>query len=421
MLDGGDDWYSTMSSGLSLVSRLCWWGWCWATHVSRLGEMLVYIHPLTLDRWQHYLITPLFWISFPFIIKYMIGKYADFMMCSAKGLVFYMIMVSLTLMGINSIMLPTCYIVSANYVYGPILNILYFALVFHLGNNKTSIIGVFSLSLLALVSGWYTEGIAIIGLFVLLCYIGYCFYNNITINIAKYISIIFYFIGVCNVLFSPGPIVRGALSASSITGGNIPYNLVSLGLFERFTYLPEWLHSIWMPMRMDFILIIVFSVLVYVFRRKVGNDRLWIPVSAFIAVGLLSALAYLIGGAIPNASTYIPSCYMLCVSIAILFATLLDIKPLIGIIISVLFTIYFVISIGDRIMVLMPLKHYETEMYEEIIRQREMGVEHVVLDYPFEKEIKEPGVEIACEANKFECAFFKIKSIKMKSFEETHK
>ena len=331
---GGDDWYSTMSTGLSLASRMCWWAWCWMTHVSRFGEMLVYIHPLTLDKWQHYLITPLFWISFPFIVKYMIGRYANFRMWSAKGLVFYMTMASLTLVGIRTIMLPTGYIVSANYVYGPVLNILYFALIFHLKNQDTSIVSVVLLSLLALVSGWYTEGIAIMGLFVLMCYICYCFYNRVVMYPSKYISIIFYFIGGCNVLFSPGPIVRGTLGDNSITGGNVPYNLFSLGLFERLAYLPEWFHSICMSMKIDFILIIVLSVLIYVYRRKMCNDRIWMPVLAFVAVGLLSALAYLVGGAIPNSSTYIPSCYMLCVAVAFLLARVLDSKPLAGIVVA---------------------------------------------------------------------------------------
>lgn len=416
---GGDDWYCTMSTGLSFVSRMCWWGWCWMTHVSRLGEMLPYIHPLTLDRWQHYLITPLFLISFPFIVKYMLGKYAEFRMWSAKGVVFYLTMVSLTVVGIRTIALLNGYILAATYVYGPIFNILYFALVFHLGNKNTSITGIVCLSLLAIVAGWYTEGIALMGLFVLLCYIMYCFYNRIVIGQAKYISIIFYFIGGFNVLFSPGPIVRGTLGGNSITGGNVPYNLFSLGIFERLTYIPEWLYSIYMSMKVDFLLIIVLSVLVYVFRRKMVNDRLWMPVLAFIAVGLLSALAYLVGGAIPNSSTYIPSCYMLCVAVAFLLARVLDRKPLPGIIIGSCVLLFFSIQIMDKILTMSPLKHYEREIYHEICRQRESGNSDVIINCPFKKD-EVDIVPVEYHANKFECDFFKVRSIRIKSYEETN-
>lgn len=414
---GGDDWYSTMSTGLSLPSRLAWWGWCWMTHVSRIGEMLVYLHPLTLDRWQHYLITPLFWISFPFIIKYMIGKYADFKMYSAKGLIFYATMASMTLLGIKNIMIPTCYIVSANYVYGSILSILYFAIIFHRNKEKTSVLGIITLSFLALICGWSTEGFAVMGLATFVIYLFYLSRKGIYLNKANYISIIFYFIGTCNVLFSPGPIVRGHLNPT-ITGGNVPYNLSSIGLFDRLAYIPEWIESICSSMYMNFILILIFSCIVLIYKSRFTNGALlWIHITIPVAIGLLSALAYLVGGAIPNASTYIPSCYCLCIAIGILLATLLNQNILITSIISVSIVLFFAISIGQKIAFLAPLKHYESQMYEEIFRQKNLGKEHIVLDYPFDSEIQEKELEY--EADKFKCKYFKVKSIKIRPFNKT--
>ncbi len=414
----GDDWYSTMCLGQSFFTRIAWWGWCWLTHVSRLGEFVMYLFPYDISRTQHWLITPFFFIAFPFTVKYLIKRTVSFRMTSFKGCIFYISMVCLSLVSLCFITLPSCYIVSVDYIYTPIFIFTYFGYLLGEDKKQESIIEIVFISILAFISGWFLEGLSSVGFLVILSMYAYYAASHKVIGRTKYISSIFYFVGLCNLLLSPGPSVRGALESHvSITGGSIPYNLSSLNVIERMTYFPEWIQAIWGAMHNIIILLLLIVIMMALSRNtNILTKQRRLYGVGLLFVSLLSAFAYLIAGAIPNPSTFIPSGYVMVLSFAVVFAGWLNTDTKYPAAITLLIFIMMVIPLAQYIKKVAPLKHYENERYSEIMKQKAEGKNDIVLEYPFPYEIEQadrPTIELWGESPSEHIAkYFKVNSIK---------
>lgn len=260
---GGDDYYCGMTQGQSFVTRFSWWCWCFVTHVSRIGEIIFYIFPYSLDKSQHLFITPLFICVFPFIVKRAIGN-VTFSMNTWKGILFYICIAIISFMGIGEINIITGYAACTNYIYPTIIFLFFLSYyTIYRGELKSySTLTYILFCLMSVIAGWATEGLAVAGSLYLFGWLLYWGIKKQQVDKLHYYGIMSFLIGACNVVFSPGPSIRGALT-HTLTGGNVPYNLTVLPLYKRFLYTPELFQALWPCVSLSVTLIVI--ILLYYF------------------------------------------------------------------------------------------------------------------------------------------------------------
>lgn len=413
---GGDDYYCGMTQGKSFITKFAWWLWCYVTHVSRIGEIIIYIFPYTLDKSQHLFITPIFICIFPFIVKRVIGN-AHFFMNSWKGVIFYISISILSFLGIGTISIITGYAACTNYIYPTIIFL--FFLSFYTAYNgivkSYSSLTYIAFCILSLVSGWATEGLAVTGCLYLFVWLIHWGIKRNQIDKLHYLGIMFFLVGACNVVFSPGPSIRGALTPT-LTGGNVPYNLTVLPFHERFFYIPELLQALWPCVHITLYLIGILLISSFLTKMKLGKE-FYKNLFLWLALAFISAFVYIVG-AIPNSSTFVPASYLAICAFAYLYSKVLNEKIYLAFGLFIGFTIYSTWYMIPRISVAKKLKKYEiirTNRIKEAILSHEKNIK-LPPTLPFTYNPQKNGINVSLlsndpSKNQMAAKYFHIESI----------
>lgn len=387
----GDDYYCGMTQGKPFITRIAWWVWCYATHVSRIGESIYYIFPQTVERTQHLLITPLFVALFPFVMK----RFSDvkFRMNEWRGIAYYWLMGLMSFMGIVIIRILIIYAPCANYFY-PVVWCLFFLSFYvryngYKAHSDYSTISKIAFCLLGIISGWSTEGLGVVGMLYLLLWLAYWVTTEKHVSKLHYAGIVGYLIGACNVVFSTGPIIRGSLD-TNLTGGNVPYNLSVLPLWQRFTYLPEMLEAIWPCIKLPVgILVIVLLVAAISKSKSVFNKRVYATIVVFSVFVFLLCFVYIVG-AIPNGSTFTPASYLMVALVGLLYARLLKDNWKVAILPLIIQFVYTVIYMYPRIEQGIVTSKAEKTRIERILKLKAEGIKEIELPYPSDEMLPLP-------------------------------
>lgn len=379
----GDDYYCGMTQGKSLITKFAWWAWCYATHVSRIGESIFYIFPQTVDRTQHLLITPLFVMLFPFVMK-RFAK-ASFKMNEWRGIAYYWMMGIMSFLGVVIIRILIIYAPTTNYFYPVVWCLFFWSFYYNYAGCKESsnysTISKIAFCILGVLSGWATEGLAVIGVVLGSIWLVYWVAKERYISKFYYLGLISYLVGACNVVFSTGPIIRGMLD-TRLTGGNVPYNLSVLPLWQRFTYIPEMFEAIWPCVRFTVGLIFFTIIIAYIAKVKECYSKgLLLKVSCFFIVALLLCFVYIVG-AIPNGSTFAPASYVMVAALGVLYAQLLLRKWYVAVVPLVVLFSFAVWYMTPRIEMALITSKAEKKRIEYIQQEKNKGIKTLVLPYP---------------------------------------
>ena len=416
----GDDYYCGMTQGKPFITRFAWWVWCYVTHVSRIGESIYYIFPQTIERTQHLLITPLFVALFPFVIKRF--SEAKFKMNSWRGVVFYWAMGVLAFMGIVIIRILIIYAPCTNYFYPVVLCLLFWS--FYLNykgyapHNNHSTLTIIGFTILGVISGWATEGMAAIGIILLTIWLFYWVAKEKIIPKFYYMGLIGYLIGACNVVFSTGPAIRGALDPR-LTGGNVPYNLTVLPFCQRFTYLPELYQALWECITVPVCLILLSIALICIFRLlPYFGKRFWQRFLFYMIIAMSLATVYIVG-AVPNGSTFTPSSYIMVAAFGLILARMLEINWKVALTPVLCLIVCTIIYMYPRIKLGLITSRYDKARIELIKAKKAAGEKDIELPYPLPFEYKADRTYIPFQhfsprpsENKHQATFFGVHSIK---------
>ena len=380
----GDDYYAALTTGNSFIVKYCWWIWCCMTHHARVGEMIYYIFPLTPDRWTHLLITPAVMAIIPLAIMKLATPKVRW--CSVKGILFYIIIGSLMYFGYRRTTTICCYATCTAYIYSSLYVslILPFYIWYHRDNKSHSWLTIMLFCLCSFLMGTSTEGIAAIGSLFLAVQLIWKYIKGENLSPIYYLSLISFWIGATWIMFSPGTSIRGMYTP--FVGGNVPYNLFGLSIWEKLSYIPEMLYAIW---KIAYVIIIcyVFSIMVWFVlycKRNGSRNELWrnLKTSLFImCIGLSLAMLYL-AGAIPNGSTFTPCCFGLIIALIYLLNTIYEesgalIPSFFSISLFVALALYMIPSISYS----MYLKPYEDKRNILIHEQIKEGKRVIRLPY----------------------------------------
>lgn len=432
----GDDYYCGMTQGKPLITRIAWWVWCYATHVSRIGESIYYIFPQTVERTQHLLITPLFVALFPFVMK----RFSDakFRMNEWRGIAYYWLMGLMSFMGIVIIRILIIYAPCANYFY-PVVWCLFFLSFYvryngYKAHSDYSTITKVAFCLLGILSGWSTEGLGVVGMLFLLLWLAYWAITEKHVSKLHYAGIISYLIGACNVVFSTGPIIRGALD-TNLTGGNVPYNLSVLPLWQRFTYFPEMLEAIGPCVRFPLIFIALTIFVAVIFKQKeCYNKQMLIKLLSFSVVSFVLCFVYIVG-AVPNGSTFSPASYFMVAALGIIYSKLLESNWKIAILPLLILVITTCIYMTPRVSHALLTSKADKARIVRILEAKRQGIKDLVLPYPDDCDlsITSSGKEVDRtyipfqhfssnpQNNKHQATFFGLNSITEEDWKENQK
>lgn len=379
----GDDYYCGMTQGKPFITRFAWWMWCYATHVSRIGEAIYYIFPQTIDRTYHLIVTPMFVALFPFVMKRF--SHANFSMAEWRGVAFYWMMGLMCFMGVIIIRIFIVFAPTANYFY-PVVTCLFFWSFYYRyegynQNNNYSTIAKILFFILGVFSGWATEGLGVVGILLATLWLFYWYRRERHISKMHYVGLIAYFIGACSVVFSTGPIIRG-LRDTSLTGGNVPYNLSVLPLCQRFTYIPEMIEAIWPCIRFSVMFIALIVILALIFRLKsCYSKQVLLRLLSFSIVAFALCFVYIVG-AIPNGSTFSPASFLMIAALGGVFAKLLESNWKVAIFPLAILMICTFVYMKPRIQHALLTSKAEKERISNILEAKHKGVKDLVLPYP---------------------------------------
>lgn len=422
----GDDYYCGMTQWKSFITRFSWWVWCYATHVSRIGESIYYIFPQTIDRTYHLIVTPLFVAVFPFVMKLFAN--ASFSMTEWRGVAYYWMMGLLSFMGVVIIRIFIVLAPTANYFYPVVLCLFFWSFYYRYSgykqNSDYSTLSKILFFILGVISGWSTEGLGAIGVFLGGIWLFYWWRKENHIGKMHYIGLIGYLSGACNVMFSTGPVIRG-LHDTSLTGGNVPYNLTVLPLWQRFTYVPEMFEAIWPCVRLTVMFLALIIVLALIFKQKECLTRqMIIKLFYFIVVALALCFVYIVG-AIPNGSTFTPASFVMIAALGIVYAKLLETNWKIAVFPLIALVVTTFVYMSPRIKHAMVTSKAEKARIVRILEAKQQGITDLVLSYPAncDLSVTEKGKIVDRTyipfqhfspnpvANKHQAAFFGLHSI----------
>ncbi len=392
----GDDYYCGMTLGQPLIVKFAWWIWSNLTHVSRIGEMIYYIFPQTIDRPMNLWFTPFVFSLFPFIITRVLSNNKDYSWCNFKGACRYLVLSCMIYLGLAHLTTFCCYAVVCAYIYSTLFVLFMLPLFMNLSrwNQPHSVLYIMLLMIGSFICGQSTEGISVIMtsfLGILFIYMLYQhFVNQKKLYPAFYLPLISFWIGACWILLSTGTIIRGM--NTPLTGGNVPYNLTGMSLLQKITYLPEMFYAIW---KLAYIDLLVFAFLLSLCMVLILKNRerreYYIPIikkaCLFLFVAILLAVVYLVG-AIPNGSTLTPCSFMIIAVDAYLMVSIEKAikSSFIHVLLSVVLVVVSYFYIQPAIEYAKYLKPFDELRTQRIFEQKKQGIQDVILPSPFPED-----------------------------------
>lgn len=440
----GDDWIFLSFNESRFLERLTIATRRYLSWVSRGGEFYGTIIGLSFSRWENWLLASLVAAAAPFAFFSLVKEKGNIF--SLKGLMFYVSIFCLCLLGVN---IPVwrnywCYAAAVNYLFPTVLAI-WFLSYFRTGivernTNKFSCCGLF---LMGVLSGWGTECMTVTILPILTMWVLYnLFSKNNFLPLCSYWGYVGFLVGAFLLFASPALSTRGSLEAESIgtmlknlspeqmksflqniddttimslRGSSGIITLKDIPLLDHVHFVPFLTKRFLSCCAVSMIFYVIVYVC-YIFQEKKYKLRILVP-AVFLFVSFVCAYSYLVQ-CIPTVMSFLPPCFILIAGLAYMIQRIKSVS-IVALIAIMLF--------GTACFIFIPAgiegwayKKYELARHNQIIKLRENGVRDIVLERPYPVEPKDPislikYTDLKANANQYPnggvAGYYKVKSI----------
>ena len=404
----GDD-YAFFHEG-GVAERLSIWWQSYLTWVSRSGEFLAHLVGVSQNRWEVFLLVPLFVILSPiFFFKLVTNPTQS--LCSTKGVHFYVLSISLLLLStkLNAWRIFYCFAASMNYLFPCISAVLFLSFYNPARWNNiegNTMRGNVRRSLAVLVLGIYTcwggESLALMLLVLMFIWFTYRMRRHLFIPVQCWMGFIGTVIGATLLFAAPALKFRSQndakariLDITEMSSEQIHHFVTNLS-WEQVNLLkgsssviildgiPLWQHVHFLPYLLEryvecsvYILsiLLVFGLLAF-FNTKKSKLDIYV-ITGTLAISLFSACAYLYS-CIPTPMSFAPATISLIGAISYIYwNSRISVKKL-RLVTIVVFSIalFHLVPAGIEAW---QYKSYEKIRFNEIDQQKSRGVQDIIL------------------------------------------
>ncbi|MCI7699711.1 MAG: DUF6056 family protein [Akkermansia sp.] len=398
-----DEWVFAASGQNSILDRLKTAKWSLFCHVSRIGELSIYLTGLSIYRWQAALFTPLYASLAP-IFLYSLIKKRDKSIYSKDGMFFYWSFFFLLLLGVYLTHWRNywCYAAAANYLYPTVLT-LYWLRWFrtdfpHRESRWSRCIFLF---ILGIICGWGTECMTATLLPLLTIWILYTLKNR-KLPFCSYFGYVGFLWGAMLLFGSPAHSNRAAGEVASCAFDVGGMNAEQLSTFlHTLTWdsvnglmgatgvitlrdIPIWLHYHFLPFISERFwkcclagaIAWILLALCTVFRGGASRWKHLVVSVCILAGGYLCAVSYLVQ-CIPTRMSFLPPCFIVVIACAYLYCRIPSgwaQKIFTGIVVLTGCIVFIPAGIQAA-----SYKHLDLARIKEIETQKAQGKEDIVL------------------------------------------
>lgn len=387
--------------------------------VPRIGEQIIILGSLSLNRWQHWIISPLFILLVPLGFLRIVKKPQDILTGKQFVLfVLFIVVLQMAMDGIGTWSNYKNYVSFSTYIW-PTATTIYLLSFF---NSSTwlkkdfdfSIKKCILLFLLGLYSGWGCECVTVIVLPMLLVWFAYqlikkrpCPYTCLSGILGFTWGAMLMFVStahkwrtikVCKWNRSIKPEEMSDSAIWEMVTNITPDTLGKLGGIDGLMLhgIPYHLHIFFLPIAAEkfwnesyVATYILIALCILSFFSK-GISKKKIAITFLLSMGLawICACSYL-AQTIPTPTSFVSPVYFILAGCGYLFYNLMKEKLQLAFILTIFLTLWTMWHTLPPALEAWEYKGYEQAMYREIIRQREAGIQDIKLNFPYTKKPKD--------------------------------
>lgn len=367
----------------------------WLHNNGRFGDIFGAIFGLSLSRWQHIFLTPIFIVGAPFAVYALVRNREERHLFNLRGFFFVLFFITILAISVNTSPWRNYYDYAAaiNYLW-PCTVISFFLSFFRSdfwSKKSDSKWRAFFLTILGVYCGWSLECIALFFTPLLLLWFIHRCYKKLYVPCSCFWGLCGFMLGAFLLVSSPGMDVRGAgemarcavdVSAFSfeeafefvcnhspenmqkIKGGSVDFYIKGLPLILRPFYFPELISrfiSCCYPLMLVTLLLFVMSV------KEYGCRRNKIPIISLLIVllSITCASSYLYG-CVPSKMSYLPAIFIMAVACSYLYIKLFSKYSFICRLVSVGAIAAFCVTIFPSALEAIDYKQYGREVRKEM-------------------------------------------------------
>lgn len=374
----------------------------WLQSNGRMGDIVGSIIGLSLNRWQHILLTPFLVVSAPLAVFLLVKPKEEQHFFSSNAFFFILFYITIIAISVNTTPWRNYYDFAAaiNYIW-PCTIICFFLSFFRAdlwNTNSDSKLRTVFLALLGIYCGWSLECITLFLLPFSLLWLVVRYRKKLYVPRSCFAGICGFIIGAFMLISSPGlaargthELVRSTLDISSlsfnealafalnhspenmaqITGVTVDFYLKDLPLILRPLYLPELMErfiSCCYPLLIcTALLLITVWFTAPALRRKAMYTSFAIILLSFLCAG-----SY-IYGCIPRKMSYYPAIFILAIACSYLFIHFFHLNRKKFIALTLASCIAFCVTIIPPVVEALEYKHYENGLREVMFQKMKNG------------------------------------------------
>lgn len=419
-----NDEFGTVYTGESFSSRIVAVCGGYLASVSRVGEIILRLFPISPNRWQCYILTPIAVTLIPFFVIKMFGL-SNVFWSTKKGVAFYIFAFFLFLLSVDVIGYWRNYREHAavmNYLWPSCFTFLFLSL-YNPKNwkeafNNPSILSLKNICcfLLGLYCAWGTESGTIALIIILFSVFILYFYKKVQIPLMCWFGSAGAMWGSLLLFASPSFKIRSIFAESSfakwhlvsseelsnivhnlswdkiieMNGGDIHSIIIlkSIPYFERLHFVPFLLERFWKCCQFPAITAgIIICFYAFFIKNKEKKQHLIFSLSLLL-FSILIACSFL-AGCIPSNMSFLPPAYIVAVAACYVYIKL-PVKSSIKIVISLALSCVALSIFVPAGIEAWKYKKYEYEYISEIKRQKEQGILDVVVPYKLPDNLNNP-------------------------------
>lgn len=397
-----DEWafvHAHNSSPRTLI-HLCINKWLHAN--GRIGDLVGSVIGLSLNRWQHIFLTPLFIVAAPIAAFQLVRPSKEHHIFSLKG--FFFILFFTAILAISVCITPWRnyydFAAAVNYIWP--VTITCFLLSFYRTDTwspaSNSKIRTFFLILTGIYCGWSLECVTLFLLPGSMLWLFFRYHQKLYVPRSCFAGICVFLIGAFMLIASPGLAVRGAgeltrhsLDISSlsfsealtfalnhtpenltqITGVTVDFYLKDLPLILRPFYLPELMER-FMSCCYPLLICTVLLLIMVWFTAPSLRQKAMYTSFAIVLLAFLCAGSY-IYGCIPRKMSYYPAIFILAIAGSYLFIHFFHLNRKKFIVLTLASCIAFCVTIIPPVVEALEYKHYENGLREIMFQKMKNG------------------------------------------------
>lgn len=401
-----DEWHFAANGLPSFSERFKSAWWSYLHHVSRVGELMIYLLGFSVYRWQAWVFTPIFASIAPLCLFALVRKNGD-SLGNKRGVFFYWCFFFLFLL---CVYLPRwrnywCYAAAANYLYPTVLT-MYWLSWFRTDRIyvKSGWMNCLFLFVLGVICGWGTECMSAT-LVPLVSVWGMYALRKKLLPLCSYFGYAGFLWGAMALFGSPAHAARAAAERSYLSTDIAQMSSEQLDFFlENLTWdslltlkgstsvillrdIPVWLHYHFIPFISErfweccmygVIVWLLFALCMLSFGGFSRRSHLFVSI-CILAVAYLCAISYVVQ-CIPTPMSFLPPCFIVVIACAYLYCRLPStrVQKILSSIVTLAGCVVF-IPAGIQAAT---YKHLDFARIRDIREQKALGKQDIVLKSP---------------------------------------